>query len=276
MANPRKAGVIGWPVAHSLSPKLHRYWLDKYHIAGEYAAVAVAPEALAKTVPLLVKQGFCGFNVTVPHKETILPFLDAIDDTARTIGAVNTVVIKKGRLTGSNTDAYGFAESLRQSMAVKSKGKAVVLGAGGAAKAAVKGLVDEKFSRIVLVCRTPEKGFIIHNSPIGKNRDMVIEPWTHRNEALADADLLVNATSLGMQGKEALDLDLALLPPAATVVDLVYTPLKTPLLTQARARGNAAIDGLGMLMYQAAPGFASWFGVTPQVDKDVREYLLHG
>lgn len=271
-----KACVIGWPVAHSLSPKLFRYWLSKYRIEGEYEALPVQPEALAQTVASLSGEGFCGFNVTVPHKEAILPLLAAIDDTAHAIGAVNMVTVEKGRLRGGNSDAYGFTQSLRHGGMPRGKGKAVVLGAGGAAKAAVKALLDEKFSPIVIVCRTPEKGFSIGNSAVGKNRDITVEPWERREEILAGAYLLVNATSLGMQGREALKIDLAALPGAAAVMDLIYAPLETPLLAQARARGNTAIDGLGMLMHQAVPAFTAWFGVAPEVDRETREHLLHG
>lgn len=275
MADVRKAGIVGWPVTHSLSPKLHRYWLDKYRIPGEYVALAVEPENLAHKISALPKQGFCGFNVTVPHKEKIMPLLDAVDEAARAIGAVNMVTITQGKMQGTNSDGYGFIASLKQGGMPKFKNKAVVLGAGGAAKAVVKMLGNEGFSHIVIVCRVLEKGIRIRDGAFGKNKNITVEPWERRAETLADADLLVNATSLGMQSGAALKIDLQWLPGAATVMDLIYAPLETPLLAQAKARGNAAIDGLGMLMHQAVPAFEAWFGVRPEVDQATREHLLH-
>ncbi len=271
-----KAGIIGWPVAHSLSPRLHRYWLDAYNIPGEYVMLPAEPKDLAKTMASLPTQGFCGANITVPHKETVMKLLDETDETARAIGAVNTVIIKGGTLRGTNTDAYGFVESLRQGGGLGVRGKAVVLGAGGAAKAVCKALSDENFSGVIVVCRSPEKGFGIRDSGFGKKKNIAIKAWEERNTVLAGADLLVNATSLGMQGKEALDIDLALLPTSATVMDLVYAPLITPLLVQAQKRGHNVIDGLNMLIHQAVPAFEAWFGVRPQADKETREHLLHG
>lgn len=270
-----KAGVIGWPVNHSLSPKLHRYWLDKYKIKGEYRALAVAPKELERTLQSLPGEGYAGFNVTLPHKEAASLLVDELDDAARAIGAVNTVVIKGKSFLGKNTDAYGFAQSLKAGGGLKHKKKAVVLGAGGAARAVVKALADEGFAHIVIACRTMRKGLEIRDSKIGKEKNIEVVTWAERHAALEHADLLVNATSLNLAGGEALDIDLGLLPKAAAVMDLVYVPLVTPLLAQAKKRGNITIDGLGMLMHQAVPAFEAWFGVRPEVDEALKALLVH-
>lgn len=267
-----KAGVIGWPVGHSLSPKLHRYWLDTHRLQGEYVALAVEPERLAATVRSLPEQGFLGFNVTAPHKKAILPLLDGVDETARAVGAVNTVTIAGGKLKGSNTDVYGVAASLEREK-LPASNKAVVLGAGGAARAAVKALQGMGFAEIYLLNRTLAKAEALAKHLAGK---ITVRPWGDCLQALAGADLLINATSLGMEGKVPLVIDLALLPVSAAVMDMVYAPLETPLLAQAKARGNIAIDGLAMLMHQAVPAFEAWFGVRPEVNEKTREHLLHG
>lgn len=268
----RKAGVIGWPVAHSLSPKLFRYWFKQHGIAGEYVALEVEPENLAETVKALVQKGFCGINVTVPHKETIKPLLHTLDDKARAVGAVNTVIISGEKLKGTNTDAHGFIENLRQNGYPQQKNKAVILGAGGAAKAVVKALLDDGFKHILVANRTRAKTEAM-SEHFGGLLDVV--PWEHRAEALADADLLVNATKLGLKGGDPLQIDLAQLPQTAVVTDLVYAPLVTPLLAEAKARGNVTVDGLGMLIHQAVPAFEAWFGVRPAVDEHIKKHLLH-
>lgn len=273
MASPdvRKAGVIGWPVAHSLSPALHRYWLKRYRIAGEYEALPVAPEALKEFIKHMPQEGYRGANVTVPHKETVMPFLDEVDESARAIGAVNTIVMDRGGLKGFNTDAYGFAENLRQYGFPAARNKAVVLGAGGAAKAVCHALAKERFAQIVIAARTAAKAKAIAKAlPIKTS----VIGWENRSAALEGADLLVNATSLGLQGGESLEMDLSRLPETAIVSDVVYTPLDTPLLKAARARGNRTIDGLGMLLHQAAPAFEAWFGVRPEVDEETRKQVL--
>jgi len=265
------AGVIGWPVKHSLSPKLHNYWLNKYGIDGEYLRQEVKPENLAAAVKACVAEGWCGFNLTLPHKELVLPMLDSIDDVAAAIGAVNTVVIKPGgKLHGTNTDAYGFIENIRP--AINGKNKAVLLGAGGAAKAVCHALTKEGFVNIVVLNRTPEKAAAF-SAQFPRATSVV---WEERNSVLCDADLLVNATSLGMAGKEPLDIDLSSLPKHALVTDIVYTPLITPLLAQAKARGNPIVDGLGMLLHQAVPGFKAWFDFDgePDINDELRNYIL--
>jgi len=262
---PLIAGVLGWPVSHSLSPKLHNHWLKKLGIDGEYKALAVEPKDLEKTLKSLPEMGWRGCNLTIPHKEAAIPFLDDIDDIARTVGAVNTVIVNKGKLYGTNTDVYGFAENIRPY--ILTKRRAVVLGAGGAAKAVWKALWDEGFEEIIVTNRTPEK------LPQAEGR-FIIKPWDERSNILEGADLLVNTTSLGMTGKDKLDIDLAGLPTTALVTDIVYTPLMTPLLEAAKARGNPVVDGLGMLIWQAVPGFVAWFGKKPVVSKELQAFLI--
>lgn len=268
------AGVIGWPVEHSLSPRLHHYWLERMGIDGSYVPLAVRPEDLADTIKALSKMGFAGVNLTIPHKEAVIPLLDEIDETARIIGAVNTIIVtKEGKLKGTNTDAYGFMENIRQKAVISNKGKAVVLGAGGAAKAVVKALADEGFAQIVVVNRTLKKAQKIASLFTAA---VSAAPWEERSSQLAGADLLVNTTSLGLNGKESLEIDLTALPAKAIVNDIVYVPLETELLQWAKARGNVTVDGLGMLIYQAVPAFEAWFGRKPQVTDELRRHLQGG
>ncbi len=267
-----KAGVIGFPVEHSLSPRLHNYWLKKYNIAGEYKAYPVKPENLAGFIDDLRKdEDFVGVNLTIPHKETVIPFLDGIDDIAMAIGAVNTIIAKDGKLHGTNTDVYGFYENIHQH--IKGKNKAVVLGAGGAAKAVIFALEMEKFEEIIITNRTRDRALILAHIYTSGSQ---VANWENRNKILENVDLLVNTTSLGMTGKEPLEIDLSLLPKTALVTDIVYNPLVTPLLAQAQARGNPTVDGLGMLLHQAVPAFEAWFGVKPEVTQELRQYVLSG
>jgi shikimate dehydrogenase len=269
-----KAGVIGYPVKHSLSPKLHSYWLRQLRIEGEYVAKEVKPEDLLNTIKTLSESGFIGVNLTIPHKKHAIPMLDEIDDVARDIGAVNTIVVKSGKLIGSNTDAYGFSENIRPHLS-KKRSKAVVLGAGGAAPAVIYALRNEQFEKIIVLNRTEEKSHEIANLFGGL---VEVAAWDKRSTILEGADLLVNTTSLGMAGKEPLDIDLSALPKHALVTDIIYTPLITPLLAAAKARGKPVVDGLGMLIYQAVPGFEAWFGkkpeVTPQSLEQLKQMLL--
>ena len=266
----KRAGVIGWPVGHSLSPKLHGYWLKHYNIKGEYLAKGVEPEDLEEALRALPKKGWQGCNLTIPHKEAALLSMDSLDEEARAIGAVNTVIVKKGKLHGTNTDAYGFIENIRPFMP-KAKNKAVVLGAGGAAKAVCYALIKDGFDKISIANRTHEKSEALARQ-FGNKANAAM--WDERAALLEQADLLVNATSLGMTGKGPLDIDLSRLPKTALVTDIVYAPLVTPLLAQANARGNSVIDGLGMLLHQAVPAFEAWFGVRPEVTPELRQYVL--
>jgi shikimate dehydrogenase len=267
------AGIFGWPIAHSRSPRLHGFWLDRHGIDGTYIPLAVAPENFATAFRALPALGFRGVNVTVPHKEAALAQCDAVDAQARRIGAVNTVVVdKSGRLIGSNTDAFGFIENVRRSAKWDAvSGPAVVLGAGGAARAIVVALRDAGAPGLRIANRTRSRADALA-AELGGGIEVV--DWERRADALADAALLVNTTTLGMQGHEPLALDLSHLPDDAVVTDIVYTPLQTPLLRAAASRGNQIVDGLGMLLYQAQPGFEKWFGVRPDVDEALRRFVL--
>lgn len=269
----RLAGVVGWPVAHSLSPRLHGYWLEQYGIDGIYMPLAVTPEDLPVALSALPALGFRGVNLTLPHKEPALDLCHEVDELARRIGAVNTIVVCEGRLVGNNSDAFGFLQNLR-SGAPKWRAEAgpvVVLGAGGAARAVVAALADAGAPEVRIVNRTRERAEALAQSLGGA---LSVRGWEQRGEALAEAGLLVNTTTLGMTGQPPLDLDLTALPAQALVTDIVYAPLVTPLLEAARARGNPIVDGLGMLLHQARPGFEAWFGLRPEVTPALRAFVL--
>jgi shikimate dehydrogenase len=270
----RLAGVMGWPVAHSLSPRLHGFWLKQYRIDGAYVPLPVRPERLASALRALPDLGFSGCNLTVPHKEAALLALDEVAAEARRIGAVNTVRVRQdGTLYGWNTDIGGYAESLAAALPGWSiAGKpAAVIGAGGAARAVVAALAGLGASEIRLVNRSPGRAQELARAlggPVG------IHGWSEAGKALAGAALLVNTTTLGMSGQPPLEIDLALLPREAVVSDIVYVPLETPLLAAARARGHPVVDGLGMLLHQAVPGFEAWFGRRPEVTPALRDFVL--
>ena len=269
--NAALAGVIGWPVGHSRSPRLHGYWLEQYAIDGAYVPLAVAPDRFDEALKGLQAAGFRGVNVTVPHKEAAFRACDTIDPDAERIGAVNTIMFSdNGLVQGSNTDAFGFIENIRQVIAWPG-GVAVVLGAGGAARAVCVALIDAGATEIRLINRTRSRA-----ERLSKEFGEVIrvEDWENRSDAQSSASLLVNTTSLGMTGQPPLDLDLDALPTSAIVNDIVYTPLETPLLKLARKRGNIPVDGLGMLLHQARPGFEAWFGTAPQVTEALRDFVL--
>jgi len=261
----RLAGVLGWPVSHSRSPRLHGHWLDTLGIDGAYLPLPVHPDRFATAVRALADLGFRGANVTIPHKEAAFGVCDLVDATARRAGAVNTLVFRDGRIEGSNTDGYGFVESVGQAVPGwrPQAGRAVLLGAGGAARAIAAALLDGGCPGVTLVNRSRARAEALAADLGGAIAVAEAPP-------LADAALLVNTTSLGMQGQPALELDLSPLPASAVVADIVYVPLETPFLTAARARGLTAVDGLGMLLHQARPGFEAWFGVAPQVDEALR------
>ena len=267
------AGIFGWPIAHSRSPRLHGFWLERHGIDGVYVPLAVAPENFEPAFRALPALGFRGVNVTVPHKEAALAACDEVDPQAQRIGAVNTVAVDpSGRLVGSNTDAFGFIENLRGCKRWDAaSGPAVVLGAGGAARAIAVALIVAGAPEVRIVNRTRSRAEELAEA-LGEG--VTVADWDARADALADAALLVNATTLGMDGHDALDIDLAALPKRAVVTDIVYTPLQTTLLAAAAARGNPTVDGLGMLLYQAQPGFEQWFGVRPEVDEALRRFVL--
>ena len=269
----RRACVIGWPIEHSRSPAIHGYWLKHYKIDGDYRAEAVRQEDVAAFLNSLAVKGYVGANVTLPHKEEALRLADSVDAAAQAIGAANTLWLDKaGKLHASNTDAFGFMTNLeREAPGWKDKKRpVVVLGAGGAARAILYGLIEASVGRILLLNRSRDRA-----ESLAKNfgGDIEVRDWSQRNEALSGAGLLVNTTSLGMVGKLPLDLDLAGLLKDAVVADIVYNPLETELLAAARARGNRVVDGLGMLFYQAVPGFEHWFGVRPEVTAELRKQV---
>jgi len=275
-----RAGVMGWPVDHSLSPKVHGYWLRHYGIGGEYVRIPVAPDEFLARLKNLQKDGFAGVNVTVPHKEAALATVDEIHPLARRIGAVNTVVVREdGSLYGFNTDGFGFLENLKAGVAgfKATSGPAVVLGAGGAARAIIVTLLDVGAPEVRILNRTKSRAEQLADelSDI-VGGPLIVGDWSARADYLEGAALLVNTTTLGMKNQHPLDLDLTALPPAALVNDIVYVPLKTDLLVRARARNNPIVDGLGMLLHQARPGFEAWFGCLPDVTDELRAQVLAG
>jgi len=271
-----KAGVIGWPVEHSLSPRLHGYWLETYGIDGVYLPLPVAPPNIEDAILALPKLGFVGANVTVPHKEAAFRIVDGLSDTARKIGAVNTIVCDEdGELYGDNTDVFGFIENIRSAAPDwrADAAPALVLGAGGAARAVIAALIDAGTPEIRLANRTRERADELMTHFGGP---LTIVGWEERNAAMAGAGTLVNTTTLGMIGNPPLNVHLSELNDAAVVNDIVYAPLETPLLKAAAARGLTPVDGLGMLLHQARPGFEAWFGRHPVVDEALRDHVLAG
>lgn len=269
----RLAGVLGWPVTHSRSPRLHGHWLEFHGIDGAYLPLPVRPDRFEPAVRALVDLGFRGANVTLPHKEAALALCDAVTPLARRIGSVNTLVFREGRIEGDSSDGFGFLENLRQEAPAwrAEAGPAVVLGAGGAARAVVAALLDAGAPGVRLLNRTPARADALAADLGGA---IEVLDWGDWRSALTEAGLLVNTTTLGMAGQPPLAIELDALPPAALVNDIVYAPLETPLLAAARARGNPAVDGLGMLLHQARPGFEAWFGVAPAVTPALRRAVL--
>jgi shikimate dehydrogenase len=272
VSGPR-ACILGFPARHSRSPLIHGHWLRRYGIAGSYERAEVAPGRFAAFVRGLEAQGFVGGNVTIPHKEAAFALVDEVDGEAAALGAVNTLWLDRGRLCGGNTDGLGFLANLDQAAPgwEGDRDVAVVLGAGGAARAVVRALGSRGFRRVVVVNRTAARAEAVAALAGGSGRAAGFEElWRW----LPSAGLLVNATSLGMTGKEPLDVHLGELPAGAVVNDLVYAPLETDLLAQARALNLRAVDGLGMLLHQAAPGFERWFGVRPEVTEELRALIV--
>ena len=267
----KKLAVLGHPIAQSKSPLIHEYWIKKYDVEGTYGAIDIHPDDLEKDFGALITEGYTGLNVTAPHKETIRKYCDYFDDAAYEIGAVNTLHIKDDKLHGSNTDAYGFAMNLETSFPDFNwtKGPAVILGAGGAARAVAYAL-KEKNVPVMKICNRT----IFKASNIAADMGGFVMPWEERREAIKNCNLLINTTSLGMVGKDSLDMKLDVLPHDAVVYDLVYAPLMTPFLLDAEARGNKVVTGIGMLLYQAQKAFETWYGILPDVDEDLRKIVL--
>ena len=267
------AGVMGWPIMHSRSPRLHNYWLAHYGLTGAYVPLAIEASGLEAALRALPALGFSGCNLTIPHKEAALRIVDEASPLARRIGAVNCVVVRPdGALEGRNYDAFGFVASLRERAPGLNfaGGPAVVMGAGGASRAIIAGLMDEGVPEIRLINRSPARAEALAAEFGGPVRAL---PWETRAGALEGAAIVVNTTSQGMVGEPPLDLALDALPVEALVVDIVYVPLETPLLASARARGNRTVDGLGMLLHQGRPAFEAWFGVDPQVTPELRALI---
>lgn len=269
-----QACVIGWPVEHSRSPVIHGYWLRHYGLEGGYVKEAVSPEDIESFVRDLSGHGYVGANVTIPHKEAALQAAAVVDEAAKAIGAANTLWLDPdGRLNAGNTDAYGFMTNLDHGAPAWRDGceAAMVLGAGGAARAVLHGLVEAGIPRILLTNRTAAKADTLAGE-FGSSIKVV--PWEEKDAYLSACQLLVNTTSLGMTGQPALEIGLDLLPPSAVVTDIVYVPLETPLLAAARMRGLKTVDGLGMLLHQAVPGFERWFGIRPEVTPELRACVV--
>jgi shikimate dehydrogenase len=268
----RRACVIGWPVAHSRSPLIHGYWLKHYGLDGSYGREAVPPEDLAGFLQHLKGLGYVGCNVTLPHKEAAYDLVEVQDRTTRSIRAVNTIYVEGDRLVGFNTDAYGFAAHLRSVLPNwRGHGTSVlVLGAGGAARAIVAAVLEEGVSHVAIANRTAARGSALAEHFGARVTALA---WSAIPRQLPDCDLVVNTTVLGMAGQPALEIDLERLPLSAAVADIVYVPLDTDLLKQARTRGHPVVDGLGMLLHQAVPGFEVWFGVRPEVTQELRNVI---
>lgn len=268
------AGVIGSPIAHSRSPILHNYWLKRYGIKGHYIPMDIAQADLAEALRMLPKLGFVGLNVTIPHKETVIALADIVTDRAALIGAANTLIFRSdGKIHADNTDGSGFVANLRQNAPdwQPKAGPAIVFGAGGAARAVVAALIEVGVPEIRITNRTRARAEALRSDFGAK---LTVVDWVQAAHCLDDVATVVNTTALGMIGKPEFNVSLVELNPAALVNDLVYTPIQTEFLTQAAARGCQTVDGLGMLLHQAAPGFERWFGQRPEVDEETRDTVM--
>jgi shikimate dehydrogenase len=267
------AGVMGWPVMHSRSPLLHNYWFRRHRLAGTYVPLAIRPEDLAAALRALQPLGFSGVNLTIPHKQQAMTIVDEVDSVGRRIGAISCVIVRPdGSLAGSNNDCYGFIHNLRQERRDwrADAGPIVLLGAGGGARAVCYAFLQEGAREIRLVYRTLARAQAIAAEFGGP---IEVRPWEERDDALAGAAMVVNATSQGMSGQPALDIRLDRLPQTALAADIIYVPLETPFLAAARSRGNATLNGLGMLLHQGRPAWKAWFGVDVEVTPEQRLLL---
>lgn len=274
MSKIPRACVIGNPISHSLSPKLHTYWLNRYGLAGEYTALQVKEDALEKTLRDLPGQGFIGANVTLPHKVSVMQFADQITDRATLIGAANTLIFKEdGRIFADNTDGYGFMANLRQYAPDwdPKAGPAAMLGAGGAARAIIVALADAGVPEIIISNRTRAKAEALRADFGARIR---VVDWVQADMMMEEANTVINTTSLGMVGGQEFKVSLEGLRPGTVVTDIVYNPLRTPFLRAAEQKGCITVDGLGMLLHQGVPGFERWFGQRPEVDEDTRRAVL--
>jgi shikimate dehydrogenase len=271
-AGMKRSCIIGWPVDHSRSPLIHGYWLSHYGLEGEYTREPVPTEDLETFLISLRARGYVGCNITIPHKERAAEIVTPADPLTRKLGAVNTVYYEGDELIGTNTDVFGFAASLRASVPeISLPGvEALIFGAGGASRAVIASLLREGTRRVYVCNRSPARA-----KNLARTFGPQVEPldWHRAAETMAGVDLLVNATSLGMSGKPELDVSLETLPRHAVVCDIVYVPLETSLLKRARLRGHRIVDGLGMLLHQAQPGFAKWFGIQPEITPELRSLV---
>ncbi len=274
--NSLKAGVVGYPIKHSKSPVLHGHWLDRYGINGSYIRIELSPEKFADGIQDLIEKGFRGVNVTIPHKEKALEIANSVTDRAALIGAANTLYFHAdGTIGADNTDGYGFIQNLHQNAPhwQPSAGPALVLGAGGAARAVISAFIDAGVPEIRLTNRTKIRA---ENLADHFGARVKVIDWHEQNSAVIGANTIVNSTSLGMEGQGELMISLDNASPYALATDIVYTPLETPFLQRAKQAGLQCVDGLGMLLHQAAPGFENWFGHKPEVDDELRNAVLNG
>lgn len=268
------AGVIGSPIGHTRSPRLHQHWLKRYGINGYYIPMEISSDDLEDAIRMLPRLGFVGVNVTIPHKEHVLSIADIVTDRAALIGSANTLIFREdGKVHADNTDGYGFIENMRQGLPdwTPDAGPAAVIGAGGAARAVIASLIDTGVKEIRLTNRTKTRAEALRKEFGSK---VVVYDWVQAGNMLEGAKTVVNASSLGMVGKPEMRIPLDGLSRDAVVTDLVYAPLETALLAHARSVGCKTVDGLGMLLHQAAPGFARWFNFKPEVDDDLRQAVL--
>lgn len=273
-----KACVIGHPIHHSKSPVLHGFWLNKYQLHGVYGIEDIHPDRLGDFIKLLRNNEYQGCNVTIPHKETIIAHVDHLSEEAKRIGAVNTLWVEEGVIYGTNTDGFGFISHLKEQCPdeVSAIKTAIVLGAGGAARAVIDALCAQGLKKLILLNRSVDKAkkLALHFSQYWQNTEFVTDKLEHAYQYCSEADLVVNTTSLGMTGQPKLDIDLSNCKKTAIAYDLVYAPLETEFLKQANKNGLQCIDGLGMLLHQGRPGFEKWFGVFPEVDDDLKAKIL--
>jgi shikimate dehydrogenase len=276
MSGVPKACVIGWPVAHSLSPTVHRHWLKRYGIAGEYDIRPVPPEEIEAFLGEFASHGLVGCNVTIPHKEAACRMADNASDLASKLGAANTLWLEDGRLMADNTDVHGFLANLDAGApGWESAGSALVIGAGGSARAIIAGLIERGVDRVVIANRTAERAETLAERFAGDHgTDLKAVPLDALDACLGEAELIVNTTSAGMSGADPLPIDWSRARPPAIATDIVYVPLITPFLSGAGDAGLTIVDGLGMLLHQAVPGFEKWFGRRPEVDADMRHHVL--
>lgn len=273
-------GLIGYPVSHSLSPKIHAYWIAEHQLDADYKLFTTAPPRLRQTILHMRKKNVAGINITVPHKQAVIEYLDGLDDNAKRIGAVNTIINTDGKFIGSNTDAYGFITNLKHGLGDMTPylERVVLLGAGGATRAALVALLDAGAKHITLTNRTAEKAealsFEFAPTAQKMGATLVTVPWDDRESILRETTLLINTTSLGMISHHLLHLDVKQLPREAAVHDIVYAPLETELLKSAAKRGLKTVDGFGMLLYQAQKAFEMWHGVLPEVTPKLRTHVL--